>query len=175
MDECDVMNIRSELAEDKEAIYQINTQAFETDDEARLVNALRDSGCEYICLVAEIDDKVVAYILFTAVSLSGNQSGLRLLGLAPMAVLPEYQNQGIGSALVRSGLEQCKTMAYHAVVVLGHANYYPRFGFVPSDEYGIQSEYDVPREVFMIQELIPGCLNGKQGVIQYHEAFKLIG
>lgn len=169
------MNIRNEQASDKESIYQINTQAFETDDEARLVNALRDSGCDYISLVAEQDHKLVAYILFTSVILSASQAGLKLLGLAPMAVLPEYQNQGIGSALVKRGLELCKAKGYDAVVVLGHPNYYTRFGFVPSDEYGIKSEYEVPREVFMIQELVHGCLKGKSGVIQYHEAFKLVG
>lgn len=169
------MKIRNELASDVESIYEINIRAFGTDEEARLVNALRDSGCEYISLVAEIHDKVVAYILFTAVSLTANQAGIKLLGLAPMAVLPEYQNQGIGSELVRHGLEQCKAKAYDAVVVLGHPEYYPKFGFVPSDEYGIQSEYEVPREVFMIQELTAGCLKGQQGIIHYHEAFKLAG
>ncbi|MCW8955662.1 MAG: N-acetyltransferase [Gammaproteobacteria bacterium] len=169
------MKIRNEQASDIKSIYQVNVRAFETSEEAQLVNALRDSGCEYILLVAEIDNRVVAYILFTPVSLVGSQSGLKLLGLAPMAVLPEYQNQGIGSALVRRGLELCKAKGYDAVVVLGHPNYYPRFGFVASDDYGIQSEYDVPREVFMIKELTADCLKDQQGVIQYHKAFNLVG
>ena len=172
MVEYDVMNIRSERAKDKEPVYQVNIKAFKTEDEARLVNALRDSGCEYISLVAERDNKVIAYILFTPVTLTGHQPNLKLLGLAPMAVLPEYQNQGIGTALVKQGLEECRDRGYDAIAVLGHSNYYPKFGFVPSDEYGIKSEYDVPREVFMIQELVAGCLKGKSGVIQYHEAFR---
>lgn len=167
--------IRAEQVQDKTPIEQINRAAFEGDEEVQLVNALRDSGCEYLSLVAERDDKVVAYILFTPVTLTANLPNLKLLGLAPMAVLPEYQNQGIGSALVKQGLEACRTRGYDAIVVLGHANYYPKFGFVPSDEYGIKSEYDVPREVFMVQELVPGCLNGKSGVIQYHEAFRGLG
>jgi len=167
--------IRAEQVQDKTPIEKINRAAFEGDDEVELVNALRDSGCEYLSLVAEMDDKVVAFILFTPVTLTGNHSNLKLLGLAPMAVLPEYQSQGIGSALVKQGLEECRARGYDAIVVLGHADYYPKFGFVPSDEYGIQSEYDVPREVFMIQELVPGCLKGKSGVIQYHQAFRDMG
>lgn len=166
--------IRAEQAQDKNPIEQINRTAFEGEVEAKLVNALRDSVCDYISLVAEINTKVVAYILFTPVSLSEHPD-IKLLGLAPMAVLPEYQNQGVGSELVRQGLAQCKNRGYEAVVVLGHPHYYPRFGFVPADKYGIHSKYDVPREVFMIQELVPGCLKGKTGAIQYHEAFKLVG
>ena len=165
------MIIRKELATDKEQIYLINTRAFNTDEEARLVNALRDNVREYISLVAEIDNTVVAYILFTQVSLTGDHSGLKLLGLAPMAVLPEYQRQGIGSALVKYGLEQCKSRGYDAIVVLGHPGFYPKFGFTPARDFGIGSEYDVPSEVFMIKELTPGCLKGQQGVIKYHDLF----
>lgn len=167
--------IRAEQAQDKTSIEQINRAAFEDDEEAQLVNALRDSGCEYLCRVTEMDDKVVSYILFTPVTLTGKQSNLKLFGLAPMAVLPEYQNQGMGSVLVKQDLDECRARGYDAIVVLGHPNYYPKFGFVPSDDYGIKSEYDVPREVFMIQELVPGCLKGKSGVIQYHEAFRGMG
>ena len=85
------------------------------------------------------------------------------MGLAPMAVLSQHQNKGIGSELVKSGLESCRTLGYDAVVVLGHPHYYPRFGFEPSVKYGIKSEYDVPDDAFMILELIPGCLNNQIG------------
>ena len=165
------MIIREEQSSDIAKIWEVNVEAFETKAEARLVNSLRDSGCTFISLVADTESKVVGHILFTPVALTGNKSKLKILGLAPMAVLSQYQNKGIGSELVKTGLERCKSLGYDAVVVLGHPNYYPRFGFVPSINYGIKSEYDVPDEVFMILELTPGSLKHQEGVIRYHEAF----
>jgi putative acetyltransferase len=165
------MNIRDELSSDIEKIWDINTDAFGTEEEANLVNELRSSGCSYVSLVAETEDKVVGYILFTPVKLSGNKNNLKIAGLAPMAVSSQYQNKGIGSKLVKAGLDHCKSLGYNAVVVLGHPNYYPKFGFVPSVKYGIKSEYEVPDEVFMILELTPGSLKNHKGVIKYHEAF----
>jgi putative acetyltransferase len=88
-----------------------------------------------------------------------------------MAVMPEHQRKGIGSALVRAGLEHCKRLGFVAVVVLGHAEYYPRFGFSPAARFGIRSEYDVPDDVFMAVELQPAALSGKTGTVKYHAAF----
>ena len=93
------------------------------------------------------------------------------LGLAPMAVAPEYQQQGIGSALVRSGLEHCRAAGYKAVIVLGHPRYYPRFGFVPASHFNIRSQYDAPDEAFMALELEPGALGEIGGVVKYHPLF----
>lgn len=168
------MNIRKEKPSDIEKIWKINSDAFETELEADLVNKLRSSGCTYISLVAEIDNKLVGHIFFTPTELSGNKNELKIMGLAPMAVLSQYQNKGIGSELVEAGLESCRALAYDAVVVLGHLHYYPRFGFEPSVKYGIKSEYDVPDDVFTILELTPGCLNNHQGIIRYHEAFNSV-
>lgn len=98
-------------------------------------------------------------------------SGPAILGLAPMAVAPSHQRQGIGSALVRAGLERCRALGSGAVVVLGHPAYYPRFGFSPSVHFGIRSEYEVPEEAFMVLELQPGFLRGISGTVQYHAAF----
>ena len=168
------MNIREEKPSDIEKIWEVNTDAFGTKDEANIVNALRSSGCAYISLVAETEDKVVGYILFTPVELSGNQNNLKIVGLAPMAVSSQYQNKGIGSKLVKAGLERCKSLGYDAVVVLGHPNYYPKFGFIPSVEFGIKSEYEVPDEVFMILELVQGVLKNHKGIIKYHEAFNSV-
>jgi putative acetyltransferase len=161
------MNIRDELSSDIEKIWEINTDAFGTKDEANLVNALRSSGRTYISLVAETEERVIGYILFTPVELSGNQNNLKIMGLAPMAVSSQYQNKGIGSKLVKAGLDCCKSLGYDAVVVLGHPNYYPKFGFIPS----IKSEYKVPDDVFMIIELVKGALKNHKGIIKYHEAF----
>jgi len=168
------MNIREEVPSDITKIWEVNTEAFETEAEANLVNALRNSGCTYLSLVAETENKVVGHILFTPVELSGSEIKLKMMGLAPMAVLPSYQNKGIGSKLVQAGLEHCRSLGYDAVVVLGHPDYYPKFGFVPSVKYGLKSEYDVPDEVFMILELTPGSLKNHKGIIKYHDAFKSV-
>ena len=168
------MIIREEQPSDIEKIWQVNVEAFETKAEANLVNTLRDSGCTFISLVAETKSKVVGHILFTPVELSGNEIKLKIMGIAPMAVLSQYQNKGIGSKLVQAGLERCQSLGYDAVVVLGHPSYYPKFGFVPSVQYGVKSEYDVPDEAFMILELNPGSLKHHEGVIRYHEAFNSV-
>jgi putative acetyltransferase len=108
--------------------------------------------------------------MFSLVSLSGHPS-LKIMGLPPMAVAPEYQRQGIGSALVRAGLVRCKQLGFGAVVVLGHPEYYPRFGFLPSMRFVIKSEYEVPEEVFMVLELLLGYFRGASGTIRYHAVF----
>jgi putative acetyltransferase len=165
------LEIRYEKPGDISAIRRVNEAAFETKAEADLVDALRDKKAHVISMVASDGNHVVGHILFSPVTLTAEGSEVTLLGLAPMAVLPEYQKQGIGSKLVDNGLEESRRKGYPAVVVLGHPEYYPRFGFVPSPKYNITSEYDVPPEVFMIIELLPGVLAGKSGIAKYHEAF----
>jgi putative acetyltransferase len=165
------MQIRPENNDDIAKVWEINAVAFDTETEAKLVNVLRESCESYISLVAEVDGELVGHILFTPVELVGDRSGLKLMGLGPMAVMPKYQNKGIGSQLVNEGLEQCLRRGYDAVVVLGHPKYYPRFGFVPSVKYGIKSEYEVPDEVSMILELKKNSLKGISGIIRYNPAF----
>ena len=164
------MIIRTEKENDRDAVYAINESAFETPSEANLVDTLREQAQPVVSLVAERNGKVVGHIIFSPVSLTG-YSNLKIMGLAPMAVAPEHQRKGIGSSLVRSGLEQCKQQGFTAVVVLGHPEYYPRFGFSPSSNFGIDCEYEVPEEVFMAMELQPGALSGKTGRVKYHNAF----
>ncbi len=165
------INIRAERPADKDAIKRIHTEAFSTEVEAKLVDTLKKSGEHLISLVAEDGDDLVGHILFSPVTLTGDEGDLRIMGLAPMAVLPTHQKRGIGTRLVEQALKRCQEVGYDAVVVLGHANYYPRFGFRPADEYGITSEYDVPPGAFMVKELKAACLKGHQGTIKYHAAF----
>lgn len=169
------MLIRAEKESDRAAVYRINTAAFETRAEAELVETLRECVQPLISLVAEVDAAVAGHIMFSPVCVSAD-SRLRLMGLAPMAVAPGCQRQGIGSALVRAGLKRCKALACSAVVVLGHPAYYPRFGFLPASRFGLRCEYNVPDEAFMAVELEPGaferCIHGGQrSMVFYHAAF----
>ncbi len=164
------MLIRPEKENDRDAVYAVNVSAFETPSEANLVDTLREQAQPVVSLIAEDKGAVVGHIMFSPVSLSGH-SNLKLMGLAPMAVAPEHQRKGIGSALVRAGLEQCRQLGFTAVVVLGYPEYYPRFGFSPSSRFGMDSEYEVPEEVFMAMELQPEALRGKTGRVKYHAAF----
>jgi putative acetyltransferase len=165
------MLIRKEKPEDIQRIRQINIKAFDTDGEADLVDALRDSRIPLISLVAEENGELVGHILFSPVTLDDNNSQISIAALAPVAIVPEYQKRGIGSHLVVEGLKCCQESGCEAVIVLGHARFYSRFGFVPSVNYGIKSEYDVPAEVFMIKELKDSALKGCSGIIKYHGAF----
>ena len=165
------MLIRKEEMQDYAEVFAVNQAAFPTAAEAQLVNALRIQCQPIISLVAADKGKIVGHILFSPVQLAG-QEGLFLMGLAPMAVLPTHQRVGIGSALVKTGLEQCQALGVGAVVLLGHATYYPRFGFVPAVRYGISCEYATHEESFMVLELQAHYLAGKRGMIHYHGAFK---
>jgi len=165
------VQIRSELPADIPQIHAVNAAAFETRLEADLVDALRQTADPLISLIADDGGRVVGHILFSPVTLSG-QRDAQIMGLAPMAVLPDEQRRGIGSALVREGLTRCKDLGYGAVVVVGHRDYYPRFGFKPAAAFNLTCEYDVPADVFMALELTPNYLRGKSGTIHYDSAFR---
>ncbi|MGD2184619.1 MAG: N-acetyltransferase [Desulfobacterales bacterium] len=165
------VHIRPETKADIEKIWQVNASAFNSETEANLVDRLRISGAPLISLVAERNKKIVGHIIFSPVMLSDNRKDIKIAGLAPMAVMPDDQKQGIGTALVNKGLKHCRSKGYQAVVVLGHPHYYPHFGFVPCSRFGIKSEYDVPDEVFMIKELVNGILTGYRGIVKYHPLF----
>ena len=164
------MVIRPERSEDIGGIRAVNRAAFETATEADLVDALREQADPVVSLVAEEAGSIAGHIMFSPVTLSGG-GRTPLMGLAPMAVRPDAQRRGIGSALVRAGLDRCRHLGCGAVVVVGHPEYYPRFGFVPASRFGISCEYDVPDEVFMLLELEPGVLGGQSGTVRYHPAF----
>jgi putative acetyltransferase len=165
--------VRSEGPRDRDAVRALNERAFGGHEEAEIVEALHRANAAAVALVAEVEGTVVGHILFSPVELD-NANGRRLLGLAPMAVEPSRQRQGIGSRLVREGLERCRAAGADGVVVLGHAEYYPRFGFVPAQQFGLRCEYDVPADVFMALELTPGALRGVSGFVRYHAAFAAV-
>lgn len=164
------MRVRSEESRDRAAVHALNTAAFGRPAEADLVDVLRDTTSPLVTLVADIGNTIVGHILFSPVLLMEYEH-LRIMGLGPMAVAPGHQRRGIGSALVRAGLRQCAQLGCQAVVVLGHPEYYPRFGFVPAVQYGIRCEYEVPDDVFMVIELEPGVLLGVSGIAHYDKAF----
>ena len=162
--------IRIETAGDIAAVFDVNAAAFPTRAEGRLVDVLRESAKEHVSLVALESQEIVGYIMFTPVTLELYDE-LRLMGLAPMAVSPAAQRAGIGTELVRAGLQQCRESGTGAIAVLGQPEFYPRFGFRPASQWRIGSEYDVLEEVFMMMELKPGYLRNYHGVIRYDPAF----
>src|SRR5262249_7015656 len=120
-----MFTVRPERPGDVTAIHAVHAAAFPTDEEARLVDRLRDAGRALVSLVAEADGAIIGHVLFSPVSV-GSASGV---GLAPVAVLPAYQGRGVGSSLVREGLAVCRQGGYPFAVVIGGPGYYRRFGF----------------------------------------------
>jgi putative acetyltransferase len=168
--------IRKEKPEDIEAIRVVVERAFGGTDEVILVDRLREAGKATISLVATENDQVVGHILFSLVTLESNKDDIidtpvAAIGLAPLAVLPEFQNRSVGSLLTQAGLDECRKAGYECAVVLGHPHYYPRFGFVPSVRYDIKSEFDVSDETFMVLELKEGALQNRAGIIKYQPEF----
>jgi putative acetyltransferase len=141
--------IRPEEEKDWIAVHALNAAAFESPAEADLVDVLRQQARPLISLVAEEDKMIVGHIMFSPISLTGHPN-IKVMRLAPMAVEPSHQRMGVGSALVRAGLERCKQEGFGAAVVLGHIAYYPRFGFVPSTRFGIGCEYEVTEEALKV-------------------------
>src|SRR5262245_33560783 len=152
------VSIREENERDREAIRRVNQLAFAQEEEARLVDALRAGGFSRLSLVAEKDGQVVGHILFSDLPIVAAAGTIPALALAPMAVLPEYQRQGIGSALVRQGLEVCRQRGHRVVIVVGHPHFYPRFGFSAARAAALESPFS--GEAFMALELQERALAG---------------
>jgi putative acetyltransferase len=168
-----MINIRREATHDTLAVYEVNEQAFGGTAEANLVNAVRTREKKLISLVAVDGGKVVGHTLFSPMKVAGQPENRTVIGLGPLAVLPDHQKQGVGSKLVRTGLKECRHAGFGVVAVLGHPAYYPRFGFAPGIRYGIKCEYaDAPPEAFMVLELKSGALETLKGcTLQYMPEF----
>lgn len=171
-----MINVRPEISDDIDKIDEIYRRAFETDLEANLVKAIR--GSEYfipeLSLVAVKQTRVVGHILFSGIKIIGEREEIPALALAPMAVLPEYQRQTIGSQLVYQGLLESANLGHKIVIVVGHPEYYPRFGFKLARNYGIRAPFDVPDEAFLVLELEVGALKDIRGVVKYNPAFNTV-
>ena len=165
------LNLRRELPADIAAIREVETTAFGQPNEAALVDALRKARALTLSGVAEFSGKIVGHIAFSSVEVEGGRETFDALALAPVAVHPDWQRKGIGSALIRWSLDECAQDGHSLVIVVGHHEYYPRFGFVPAMPLGIRCPFEVPSEVFMLLELRPGALAGRTGTVRYRPEF----
>jgi predicted N-acetyltransferase YhbS len=164
---------RAEIETDYPGIDVVNEKAFGQKNEAVLIRRLRLTK-KYIpglSLVAEVPGSIVGHILFYPIDIKGRTGAFPSLALAPMAVLPESQRKGIGSQLVKEGLKRARKLGFKSVIVLGHAAYYPRFGFEPASRWDIRPPFEVPDNVFMAMELVKDGLKDIQGTVEYPPEF----
>lgn len=168
-----MLTIRPELPQDVEAVRRVNQEAFGRASEARLVDALRASSAFVpgLSLVALEDEQLVGHVLFTKLTIAEAGESRPALALAPLAVLPAWQSRGIGSALVRRGLADARELGHRAVIVLGHPEYYPRFGFQPAQALGIRPPFPASPEAFLVVGLDAGALDGVRGLVEYPPEF----
>lgn len=168
------LHIRQEQQSDFPAVQALLEAAFGQAGEARLVALLRDSDAfvPELSLVATLHDQIVGHILFSKIIIADDRHNeFESLALAPVAVIPEHQKQGIGGHLIRAGLEKAIALGFQSVIVLGHEHYYPKFGFLPADKWQIKPPFEVPANVFMGLELVPDGLRHVSGTVLYPEAF----
>jgi len=165
--------IRQETAADRAAVAALNDAAFGGSAESALVERLRDAGLATISLVAVEPEGLVGHLLLSPLEVEMDGRPVRSLALAPMAVALGRQRRGIGSALVREGLRLAREYGWEAVVVLGHPDYYPRFGFSAGLAARLQGPFAGP--AFMALELVPAALAGERGRVAYPAAFGELG
>lgn len=174
-----MIEIQIEQAKDYSAVESLVQNAFvdvEFSDhqEHLLVKRLRKSAAfiPELALVAKIEDEIVGYILYSKIKIINDNQEYKVLAVAPLAVLPKKQKQGIGSALMHYSIEYAKTkLDYPAIIILGHPEYYQKFGFVAASKYAISAPFEVPDEAFMVLELTDGSLRQISGVVNYPQEF----
>ncbi|MFI5316886.1 MAG: GNAT family N-acetyltransferase [Myxococcota bacterium] len=163
--------IRASTPDDVGAIRRIQLAAFGRNAESELALGLlaREPAC--VSLVARESDSLVGHVLLSPVRVEGRAFARAPFGLGPLAVLPERQRAGVGSALARAGIDVCRSLGAPFLVVLGHPAYYPRFGFAPAARFGLTFADAGPRDAFMALELAPDALAGCGGRVRYAEEF----
>ena len=166
--------IRAERAEDFDAVRRLHEIAFApSTDEVKLVDALRTAGATVpeLCLVALDGNELIGHIMYSRARL---QSGHEVLALAPMAVLPKRQRAGVGSRLVHASVERARRTDFPLAIVVGHPGYYPRFGFEPAGDLGLESPWQIPPEAWMALRL-PTYEPDARGLVSYARAFEEVG
>ncbi|MCK8487404.1 N-acetyltransferase [Paenibacillus sp. MBLB2552] len=169
------MIIRTETNSDYDEVFKLNYLAFgNREDESKLIERIRLSN-EFIpelSLVAEINKEIVGHILLSKATVEGQGKKSIVIVLAPIAVKPNFQKQGIGSSLIEEGIRRCKALGYGILLLIGHPSYYPRLGFKPARKYGLElKQFEVPDEVFMVYEVENGKLQEINGELKYPKAF----
>jgi putative acetyltransferase len=164
-----LLTVRHETASDREAIYRVERDAFGRDEEATLVDALRDAGNLLLSLVAEEDNIIVGHIAFSPMTIKSDTATHDAVCLGPVAVATAHQKKGIGGALIRAATEELRQRGVSAIFLLGHPTYYPRFGFRPAREFDVHYQDD--RDAFMGLELQPGALASVSGVARFAPQF----
>ena len=163
--------IRAAKPADAAAIAALNRAAFGGEEEVGIVERLRSDGLVAVEMVAEQGGLIVGHILLSWLPTMLDGRAVKALALAPMAVRPGLQKQGIGGRLIVAALDQARAAGAEAVIVLGHPDYYPRFGFSAALAQNLASPFS--GEAFMALELVPGALAGRQGSVSYPSAFGL--
>lgn len=166
-----IIDIREERSDDVAAIRDVNNRTFGQQQEANIVDALRANGAALLSLVATLDHEVVGHIMFSPIIVGEGTMGA---ALAPMAVVPDVQRRGIGGKLIEAGVRKLEAAGCPFIIVLGHAEYYPRFGFKPASRAGITCEWDVPDDVFMVLVLDEAKMQGVSGLAKYRCEFSTV-
>ena len=165
------IEIREESISDIASVFQLNCEVFKTQAEAKLINSLRTGKNLFLSMVATLNGEVVGHIALSPMQTESDPAR-RLIGLGPMAVSIRYQRKGIGSSLIKASEKRLIQMGTDGIFVLGHKEYYPKFGFKPSfSSFGVRSKYEVPDEYFMAKPLSKLGLSGLQGIVSYASEF----
>ncbi len=166
--------IRQENNSDIAAVHEVESLAFGRRTEADIVDGLRGTKdfIPGLSLVAVKDGAIVGHILFSRATIEATTAVTPVVMLAPLAVYPQHQRQGVDSALVKAGLEGCIQLGHKVIILFGHPSYYPRFGFKPAGAFGLRPPLECPPEAFMALELVPGSLNSVQGIVRFSKVFK---
>jgi putative acetyltransferase len=169
------MIIRTETIHDYDEVFKLNYLAFgNRDDESKLVERIRSSEqfIPELSIVAEINDEIAGHILLSEAMVRDLENESIVIVLAPIAVKPAFQKQGIGSQLIAEGIRRCKALGYGIILLIGHPSYYPKLGFQPARSYGLElKQFEVSDDVFMVYELEEGKLQEIRGELQYPSAF----